>query len=111
MKKLISLLTGIGLLSSCAGLEYNTGYIPEEKKLREIENDKSFKKNVCLIKSVMYSNHLTSKGIENYVIIKRLKDNRLHSVVKYWDKSGQAYYSDPTWKDNDGIKMENDKWD
>jgi len=110
MRKLITLLTAM-TLTSCAGIEYNTNYIPEIKELRRIENIPYNKKTgmKCLVKAVMYSNHLTSKGIESYVIIRNTKQG-LHALVKYFDKNGDAYYSDPTNKGNDGIKIGKEVW-
>ena len=101
MSKLINLIIGSLFLTSCAGIEYNTNYIPEIKELRKIENIPYKRKGMnCLIKATMYSNHLTNKGIESYVIVRKLKDGRLHALVKYWN-NGNCYTADPTNKGND----------
>ena len=81
-------------LTGCA-----TSYIPECSKLREIEKI-PYKKNMmdCKHKSVMYHNHLKSKGIKSRVVEGIVKTR--HAWVEV-EKDGKRFMIDPTTRHGD----------
>lgn len=84
-------------------------YLPLEKKLREIELDKSaLPGNICMHKTMRYYLNAKAAGEDAYLIIGHINESRvLHSWIGI-DKSGKTYYLDLTYSnpDIDGFPKE-----
>ncbi len=73
-------------------------YFPLEKKLREIEADKSpLPGNICMHKTMRYYINAKAAGEDAYLIIGHINGSRVfHSWIGI-DKSGKTYYLDLTY--------------
>lgn len=104
MKKLI--ITSLILLNGCI----SSYYLPEVKKVREIElQEYSLKNNNCVDKSIQYSRHLNKLGIENRIVSGHMKGSPKgvdHAWVEV-KKEDKWYLVDATWSNNnDGFPIE-----
>jgi len=96
------LITAIGICFMSCGSNF---YCPETKYLKQIEAEKYILGiNDCVDKSIKYSLHLDSKGIENRVM-GGYHNEHPHTWVEV-KKDNVWYMVDPTFEGYDGFPVE-----